>query len=176
MKEECIDVKRFDALISHEEWWCYDLFATAASLALKVPHFCCDWTLSHFVVAQGYWSSSNAVMECAPEKLTVIQAAEEKMIEAAFRGRHCWSEKCAIIWIATYFHTKFLGEMYKETICVCVSFDGLECSVTVIIIITLYSLLWPYETTKRINFWICGRRGDFHYYCWWHAKMRAYSF
>ena len=93
MKEECIDVKRFDALISHEEWWCYDLFATAASLALKVPHFCCDWTLSHFVVAQGYWSSSNAVMECAPEKLTVIQAAEEKMIEAAFRGRHCWSEK-----------------------------------------------------------------------------------
>ena len=93
MKEDCIDVKRFDALISHEEWWCYDLFATAASLALKVPHFCCDWTLLHFVVAQGYWSSSNAVMECAPEKLTVIQAAEEQMIEAAFRGRHCWSEQ-----------------------------------------------------------------------------------
>ena len=126
LKEECIDPTTFDALLSHEEWWCYDLFATAASLALAVPHFCADWTLSHFVVAQHYWLSSNVVMESPPEKLTMIQAAEETMIQAAFRGRHCWSDKMYdYVRIATYFHTKFLGEMYRETICVCVFlFDG----------------------------------------------------
>ena len=93
LKEECIDPKTFDGLVAHEEWWCYDLFATADSLGFAVPSFCIDWTLSHFVLAQHYWLSSEAVMDSPHEKTIMIQAVEERLIRAAFRGRHCWSEQ-----------------------------------------------------------------------------------